>query len=192
MKLPDIFSQTIGILRFIAAPFASFSIVWLFLSNRILLWNEFYNSFPSSIGVVIILGVIIYYCHRIVVHPIISSLIVRYINKKENSSFDTDELQFDRWRRRGSDSAEIKSIQIGIDEASAASHFFYCISLNAVAIVCILKLFPDLLNNNTLLVNEFWFWIILVFFFSLGFFQDRRTSRWDRKLFRMNTINNTA
>jgi hypothetical protein len=137
---------------------------------------------PWSLGVVLIFGIFVYYSHRTLFHPGINKLIHQVIHRH-----NTDDLYFDRWRRRGATGKDgkadeqVRAIQSAIDEASAASHYFYCVVWNSIGMMLILG---TLASDLYVIPTTYWqLTFVLILIFSLGVIGDWRTSRWDRRAF---------
>lgn len=73
---------------------------------------------------IVILGVLSYYLHRIVVHPIVTKLVVWLASCRLGIPATVDDLAFARWERR-QDQAPGRLAQVALDELNTSVHFFY-------------------------------------------------------------------
>jgi hypothetical protein len=191
MNLAEILKQLGGVLRYLSAPFLAMSVIWALDKDHGIIRKVLEALSPSPAAVspwplailLIVMGVAAYFAHRTVFHPLASRIVWRFALRKEQPRPRIQDLYFQRWRRRGGERGlAAQNVQVSIDEASAASHFFYC---TAWMILVLRLVFGGsgasifvLGTSNTV------FTIIIVAFIALGIIGDCATTNWDLKAYK--------
>lgn len=183
----DVVRQFIVLLRYFIGSAIAIVVVWsVDIGHDIVkkgleaAWP--WNTSPSIwllVGFLGVIGVTVYFAHRILFHPTVTEILVEiHAERMGKAKPSIDELAFARWRRRGAaiHSTE-KSAQVVLDEANASAHLFYCAGWSIFLIAIFFKLvFPGYFQ---IAVSAGTFFLIVGAFMLIGIFADWRTARLD-------------
>ena len=185
----ELVREIVAILRYLAAPAVGVGVAWLFDARHDIVgivvrstwpWGAEPSAWPFvTIGA--IGGITIYFIHRTLIHPGLQRVQLRLLNGTWPDTLLVDNLALARWHRRGAPKGtSANSIQVAIDEASAASHFFYC---SAWASLASTSLFIVTAPSDFSLTSPWLFGVTVVALFALGWIGDRNTTRWDFQVY---------
>ena len=184
MTIADLFREIVSILRYLAAPWVGLLVAWLVDDGHDIVrvaakaassWVML--PFPwLLVALLALVGVVVYFAHRILLHHGIAWILVRHATRNESPRPTVYDLAFARWERRGAPQhSSKKSVQSALDEANAASHFFYCSGWASLLMTGLFKLaFSNVLS----------FVGIVSVFLVIGFVGDYQTTKRDLQVYK--------
>jgi hypothetical protein len=186
MSFADLRQNLTAILRYFGSAVIGVMLVWT--CDHGVFWKTLETTQLSVlpgwvvVGLLGVLGLLTYFLHRTLAHPWLSALAKgasTWLGRTRDAWPKERDLQHARWLRRGAtEGSPGRSIQNGLDEMNAATHFFYCSAWSPIVIVCFLRGVAPL--------NPCGLWPIIVpviLSLVVGFLSDMRAAESDRDEF---------
>lgn len=189
MGLTELVRQTVAVLRYIAGPALGIVVIWLvdeghdvtrIAAQAIWPWSSPPSPWPL-LAVLALVGVTVYFAHRTLVHPFITMALEGFHNRKRTVKLSTDDLDFARWQRRGSNEhTPAHSTQAALDVSNAAIHFFYCSGWSSVLLAVV---FSNTFPQEFQLGSVGGFVFIVALLFVIAVVGDWRLARLDMEAY---------
>lgn len=186
--MAEVVRELVAILRYIAAPVVALIAVWLCDENhdapsaaaRVLPRSADVPLGWVIAALLIAAGLVVYYAHRTLFHPLLGLVLTRIRIHMSGPQPSATDLDFARWQRRGAVlGLPQRSVQSVLDEANAASHFFYCSGWCAIGASWVIgTLAPGQLQLGQL------FYIVVPTLFLLAVVYDWRMGSFDIEAYR--------
>jgi uncharacterized membrane protein len=176
-----------AILRYFASAVVGVILIWVYDNQHDVFWEALNLTrlpvLPQWViaALLAVTGLVTYFAHRTVVHPIIGRIIFAIRGTPWQAPADVNDLHRARWERRGApEGSQARSIQQALDEINAAVHFFYCSVWSSLLIVALMWY----LVPNSLCLSG-WFVVALILLLILAIRGDFRAARFDVEAFRI-------